>query len=78
MQEGADCQPRNQRDEKERSHQDSTGRKLPITRNGHEKRSLRTEKQKAHGTGRPVGPSTTACDVTLELVLSNACLANDS
>lgn len=36
------------------------------------------EKQKAQGTGRPVGPSTTHCIVTLELVDSKACFANAS
>ena len=43
-----------------------------------EKRSLRTEKQNAHGTGRPSGASTTHCIVMLVAVDSNACLANDS
>lgn len=39
---------------------------------------LRIEKQKAQGTGLPVGPRTTHCIVTLEEVLSNACLAKAS
>lgn len=43
-----------------------------------EKRSRRTEKQNAQGTGRPEGPSTTHCVITLELVDSKACKANDS
>lgn len=40
-----------------------------------ENKSLLTEKQNAHGTGLPVGPRTTTWVITLELVLSNACLA---
>lgn len=43
-----------------------------------EKRSLRTEKQKAHGTGRPSGARTTHCIVMDVAVDSNACLAKDS
>lgn len=43
-----------------------------------EKRSRRTEKQNAHGTGRPSGARTTHCIVMDVAVDSNACLANDS
>ena len=43
-----------------------------------EKRSLRTEKQNAQGTGRPSGASTTHCIVIEVAVDSKACLAKDS
>ena len=55
-----------------------TGRKLPMTINGRLKRSRRTEKQKAQGTGLPLGPTTTHCVMTLGEVDSKACLAKDS
>jgi hypothetical protein len=59
-----------------RSMQSVSRRKARQTRT--EKRSLRTEKQNAQGTGRPSGASTTHCIVIEVAVDSKACLANDS
>lgn len=47
-------------------------------RKGEGETHRRIEKQKAQGTGLPVGPRTTHCIVTLEEVDSNACLAKAS
>jgi hypothetical protein len=70
-----------------RSHQISTssretrGREQSKKKNVEkrtENKSLLTEKQNAHGTGRPSGPRTTHCIVIDVAVDSKACLAKDS